>query len=140
MDLRPILAVLNDPDADQGAVQQAVGKLATLATRGRRAAAELLEQIVTEVREGKPRFAASVRFAAANGLVSYAEPRAETGKLLVAIEGYRKLALEDWPQRAAPRSIGPRRSTLSALRCARSANARPARRALKRRLRPCTRR
>jgi tetratricopeptide (TPR) repeat protein len=102
MDLRPILAVLNDSDADQGAVQQAVDKLTTLATRGRRRAAELLEQIVTEVRHGKPQFAASVRFAAANGLVSYAKPRPETGKLLAAIEGYRKLALDDWPQESAP--------------------------------------
>ena len=102
MDLRPILAVLNDSDAEQAAVQQAVDKLTALATRGRRRAAELLEQIVTEVRHGKPQFTASVRFAAANGLVSYAKPRLETGKLLVAIEGYHKLALEDWPQESAP--------------------------------------
>jgi tetratricopeptide (TPR) repeat protein len=100
--LRPILAVSDNPDADQAAVQQAVGKLAALATRGDRAAAERLEQIVTEVRERKPRYSARVRFAAANGLVSYAEPRTEPGKLLVAIEGYRKLTHEDWPRERAP--------------------------------------
>jgi tetratricopeptide (TPR) repeat protein len=102
VDLRPILAVSDNPDADQTAVQQAVGKLTTLATRGNRAAAERLEQIITEVRERKPRYSARVRFAAANGLVSYAEPRTERGKLLVAIEGYRKLAHEDWPRERAP--------------------------------------
>jgi tetratricopeptide (TPR) repeat protein len=101
LDLRPILAVLNDPDADQAAVQQAVGKLTTSAIRGRRQAAELLEQIVTELRDGKHRFAAGVRFAAANGLVSYAKPHMESGKLLVAIEGYRKLG-QDWPRERAP--------------------------------------
>jgi len=101
-DLRPILAVLDDPDADQTAVQQAVDRLTNLATQGRSRAAELLERIVTEVRYGKHQFAARARFAAANGLVSYAKPRTETGKLLVAIEGYRKLALEDWPQERAP--------------------------------------
>jgi tetratricopeptide (TPR) repeat protein len=101
-DLRPILAVLNEADTDQAAAEQAVGKLAAFATRGRRAAAELLEQIVTEVRDGKLRFAAAARFAAANGLVAYAEPRAESGNLLVAIEGYRKLARDDWPRERAP--------------------------------------
>jgi tetratricopeptide (TPR) repeat protein len=100
--LRPILAVSDNSDADQDAVQQAVGKLAALATRGDRAAAERLEQIVTEVRERKPRYSARVRLAAANGLVAYVEPRTERGKLLVAIEGYRKLAHEDWPRERAP--------------------------------------
>jgi tetratricopeptide (TPR) repeat protein len=102
LELRPILAVSDDPDADQAAVQRAVGKLATLATRGQRAAAKQLEQIITEMRERKPRYAASVRFAAANGLVSYAEPRPAHGKLLVAIEGYRKLIRDDWPRERAP--------------------------------------
>jgi tetratricopeptide (TPR) repeat protein len=101
-DLQPILAVLNNPDADQAAVKQAVGDLAAFATRGHRAVAERLEQIVTEMLEGKPRYAANVRFAAANGLVSYAQPRTESGTLLVAIEGYRKLAHDDWPRERAP--------------------------------------
>jgi tetratricopeptide (TPR) repeat protein len=101
-DLQPILAVLNNPAADQAAVKQAVGDLAAFATRGHRTVAERLEQIVTETLEGKPRYAASVRLAAANGLVSYAKPRTESGTLLVAIEGYRKLALEDWPRERAP--------------------------------------
>ena len=101
-DLQPILAVLNNPDADQAAVKQAVGNLTAFATRGHRTVAERLEQIVTEMLEGKPRYAASVRFAAANGLVSYAEPRTESGTLLVAIESYRKLAHEDWPRERAP--------------------------------------
>jgi tetratricopeptide (TPR) repeat protein len=101
-DLRPLSTVLNDPNADQAAVREAVAKLTTFAARGSRGATELLEQIVTEVRDGKPRFAAGVRFAAANGLLSCAKPRAEFGKLLVAIEGYRRLALEDWPRESAP--------------------------------------
>ena len=102
LDLRPILAVLSDLDADQAAVELAVGKLTAFATRGRRAAAELLEQVITEVRERKLRYAAGVRFAAANGLVCYAEPRTESGKLLVAIDGYRKLAHDDWRHDGAP--------------------------------------
>jgi tetratricopeptide (TPR) repeat protein len=102
VDLRPILSVSDNPDADQATVQQAVGKLANLAARGDRTAAERLEQIVTGMRERKPRYTARVRFAAANGLVSYAEPRAELGKLLVAIESYHKLSHEDWPRERAP--------------------------------------
>jgi tetratricopeptide (TPR) repeat protein len=102
LDLRPILAVLSDSNADQAAVQQAVGKITALAAGGRRRATERLEQIVSEVRAGKPRFPARARFTAANGLVSYAEPWTESGRLLVAIEGYRKLALEDWLQERAP--------------------------------------
>jgi tetratricopeptide (TPR) repeat protein len=102
LDLRPILAVLNSPDTDQAAMEQAVGKLTTFATRGRRAAAELLEQIATEVRERKLRYAAGIRFAATNGLAAYAEPRTEPGKLLLAIDSYRKLARDDWPRERAP--------------------------------------
>src|SRR6202050_606572 len=102
LDLRPIKAVLENPKTEPGAVDEAVGTLVRFALRGRQGAAEQLEQILTEVQDRQPRFIAGVRFAAANALASYGNSRGDSGKLLIAIDGYRRIAREDWPRERAP--------------------------------------
>lgn len=136
--LRPILAVSDNPDADQTAVQQAVGKLATLATRGDRAAAERLEQIITEVRERKPRY--SAKSGSPPPMVLF--PTRSRVRSPASC-WWRSKAIASSPMRtglaSARRSIGSPPSTLSALRCARSANGTAARRASNKPLRSCAR-
>ena len=138
LDLRPILAVLSDLDADQAAVELAVGN----SPPSRRAAAGRPQSCWNK---SSPRCgSASCDTPPASGspprMVSFATRSRvrSSGKLLVAIDGYRSSPMTIGGTTAL-RWSGPRRNTLSVSHCARSANARAAQCGSKRRWPLCKR-
>jgi hypothetical protein len=98
-DLRHIQEMLRDGG---GNADDLVDQLKRFALKGRGNAQLLLERILTPEKSDGWHLGVDVRLAAADALQEYSEHRGGTGALYAAIDGYRRILIEDWPRAKHP--------------------------------------